>query len=110
MTYAICIRCGHPKIGALVPCHGCGFDPKDPQDAAKSIMLSDQVLGRSDLEAMADRLKRGEPLTFDPQDVERVAEVTRQVGQETKKLKAWALGCAAVVAITGAVAVLMWLR
>ena len=27
MTPAVCIKCGHEKLGALTRCPGCGFDP-----------------------------------------------------------------------------------
>jgi hypothetical protein len=84
VTYAICIKCGEAKVGALTMCPDCGFDPTLPEDGAKSIMLSDQILPKSDLEAAAARIKSGEGVTFDPESVAKIAALVPQATASTK--------------------------
>jgi hypothetical protein len=66
MTFAVCIRCGHDKLGARARCRGCGFDPGDDREAqARSLMLCDHNLSREELEAASAQIKRGASVTFD---------------------------------------------
>ena len=65
MTQAVCIKCGHQKLGALTPCLQCRFSPEEAEDQAKSILLSDHHLEPAQLEELSKRIQRGEPLSFD---------------------------------------------
>jgi hypothetical protein len=70
MTMAICLRCGARKHGAWTPCLKCGFAPKESEDLAKSVLLSDQCLEQAALEDMEQRIKAGEAIGFPPGAVE----------------------------------------
>jgi hypothetical protein len=65
VTLAICIKCGHRKIGALTLCHHCKFIPLQPDDQARSVYLSDHNLSATKLEGVAEKLRLGEPVLFD---------------------------------------------
>ena len=65
MTLAVCINCGHTKLGALTPCRRCGFLPKDAVEQARSMLLSDRKLSPHELRTAAERIGRGEPVVFD---------------------------------------------
>lgn len=53
MTVAICISCGATKFGAWVGCHNCGFQPDNPIDKAKSLLLTDHYLEPSGLNSVS---------------------------------------------------------
>ena len=57
MTVAICLQCGARKIGALVRCLSCGYEPKDEEDKAKSVFLSDHYLSNEDLCNVSEQIK-----------------------------------------------------
>src|SRR5262245_35051327 len=67
MTIAVCIRCGKMKHGAITACLACRFTPKEPEELAKSIMLSDHVCDSAALDKASETLKRGGIVEFDPQ-------------------------------------------
>ncbi|MEM1099609.1 MAG: hypothetical protein AAGH92_12570 [Planctomycetota bacterium] len=72
MTVAICIRCGTQKFGALIPCRDCGFTPESPEDQAKSLALSDHNLPLDQLNAISQRIRVGEPPTFDEASLQQL--------------------------------------
>jgi hypothetical protein len=73
MTYAVCIKCGEGKFGALVPCLKCGFTPGSPSDQARSILLSDHHADKATLDAAGAKLRAGESLEFDEPGIARMA-------------------------------------
>ncbi|MFK7958939.1 MAG: hypothetical protein AB8G96_00300 [Phycisphaerales bacterium] len=68
MTMAICIECGADKVGALVPCRTCSFDPASNDEKARSMVASDHCLGGKERLALQDRIRRGVPVGW-PEDV-----------------------------------------
>lgn len=73
MTYAICIKCGHGKLGAFTPCTKCGFVPESRSDQARSMILCDHNADRATLDAAGAQLRAGQPLTYDEAGVEKMA-------------------------------------
>ena len=82
MTLAICLKCGAEKIGALVRCRSCGFEPHEEEDRAKSILLSDHNLAKDELAGASERIRNGEELQFDEAAIQSLAEVAREVQQD----------------------------
>ena len=56
MTAAVCLQCGARKIGALVPCLSCGYEPKEEEEQAKSVLLSDHYVSKEDLANVSERI------------------------------------------------------
>lgn len=82
MTAAICLKCGARKFGALVPCRSCGYQPKEEDDQAKSLLLSDHYLSGDDLTNVSERIRSGQDVTFDPVSVQKLLEGLRVAEQE----------------------------
>lgn len=57
MTRAVCIKCGHAKLGALMRCRRYGSAPTQP-DEPRSVLLSDHDLPREKLKEAS--LRRGD--------------------------------------------------
>ncbi|MBL8892817.1 MAG: hypothetical protein JNL67_22765 [Planctomycetaceae bacterium] len=74
MTKAVCIYCGENKLGALVPCVACKTAPDTKIDRAKSILLSDHCLSVSELNFRAVRIRNGESLEFEEEQVAAFAD------------------------------------
>jgi hypothetical protein len=62
----VCLQCGLLHAGPMAPCPGCGSNPTDAQDWAKQSLASDRCHSRDELEAIAARVKAGEPFEIDP--------------------------------------------
>jgi hypothetical protein len=77
MTVAVCIRCGRIKIGAFCRCPGCGLSPTQPEDLAKSVMLSEQVCDRPALVDVSGKLMAGDSVEFDSAAVAEWVEGVR---------------------------------
>jgi hypothetical protein len=80
------------KVGAFTACLRCGFTPEQPEDLAKSILLSDRVRERADLEEASARLKAGLAVDFDPEAVADWVEFIRANPQDLRM----PLGCAII--------------
>lgn len=86
--FAICLHCGTTKELPCETCLGCGFLPTDEDDSLlKSVYLS---LGRYDtpneqsgyaleLVALAERLRRGEEIEYDGDDLRRLQKQKGEV-------------------------------
>jgi hypothetical protein len=79
MTVAVCLKCGAMKHGAWTPCPKCKHTPEDPEDKAKHVMTSDHYFSKADLEGISARVQSGQPLHFDPKQVEEFAETMAAV-------------------------------
>lgn len=73
MTVAICIRCGHEKLGAFTTCKDCHFTPELWEDKAKALTLSDHINDIADLRRIGERIKSGEPFRFDESQIAAMA-------------------------------------
>ena len=73
MTKAICLNCGEFKFGAFNECPGCGFQPSNPEQQAKHLIVTDHYRSPEELEEISRKVKAGEPLVFDPAAVEEAA-------------------------------------
>ena len=99
MTVAVCIECGAIKHGALNPCSECNFAPDDNEAKARSMIVTDHFLSRSDLDGISERIRNGQPVTY-PQDAVddyiKMFEENRNMDREAGR---FIYGCFAVVAI-----------
>lgn len=85
---AFCIQCGGEKAAPWQRCRVCGFDPTvDEMSLAKSVYLSS---GRYDtaeqarehdgeLDELARRIRSGDQIDYDPDDLERLAKQRQMV-------------------------------
>lgn len=73
-VHAICLKCGTGKVGALAQCPRCGFVPREIDDKAKSVILSDRCAPMAKLEKIAPRIASGKPMQFDESDVHKWAD------------------------------------
>jgi len=60
MTVAICFNCGEIKWGAFTLCKKCNILPKNKEDMALSVFLTDHCLDKSILNQIALSIKNGE--------------------------------------------------
>jgi len=73
---ALCINCGNRKSGVVVRCPRCGFQPLDPTDRARALLLSDRELDEALLEEAERSLAEHRPW---PYDERRVAELAHRL-------------------------------
>jgi hypothetical protein len=106
LTVAVCLRCGGFKHGAFNPCPKCGYTPDDDESLTKHLLVTDHYHSREALEAIAARVKAGEPATFDPQLL-RAAWVSKaELDATTKRLdRGCMIGCGVVLALAAAAGV-----
>ncbi len=78
MTLAICIRCGTEKVGAFTPCPQCHFMPEEPDDKAKSLMLSDHNMPADKLHAVAASIQAGNEPKF---NADALASISNELCQ-----------------------------
>ncbi len=69
MAVAVCLQCGDLRDRTTGGCPRCGYNPTDAQAWAKQSLASDQYHSRDELEAIARRVKAGEPVEFDAADI-----------------------------------------
>ena len=110
MTVAVCLRCGAFKHGAFNPCGNCGYAPDDDESLTKHLFVTDHFHSRETLEAIAARVKAGEPLTFDPETLKRLWVSKAQMDAAMERLgHMLKIGCCVYLALVGAVALGVWL-
>lgn len=63
-------------------CRSCGYEPKEEEEKAKSVLLSDHYLSSEDLADVSERIKSGQGVTFDEDSVQKLVEGVRLVEQE----------------------------
>jgi hypothetical protein len=66
MGTALCLSCGGLKGNPLKPCGTCGHIPRDPDDAAKHVLVEAMNLTPEQMTAAQDLIRRGGELEFDP--------------------------------------------
>ncbi|MBZ4419716.1 hypothetical protein [Myxococcus sp. RHSTA-1-4] len=78
MTLAVCVQCGESKVGAFTPCARCGLDPAahgtDRELQAKSLLLTDRFHPGGALEALGRKLRAGELVSFDAEQLAQLVE------------------------------------
>lgn len=68
MTISVCLTCGELKRGgAFNRCRKCGSSPDDDESMTKQLIVTDHYFPIKQLEEIAGRVKRGEPVTFNEQ-------------------------------------------
>ncbi len=102
MTVAVCLKSGAWKHRAWTPCAGCGFLPNDDESLTRHLLATDHYLNREALEAVAAKVKAGQPVEVPP-DVLKAAWVNKQ--EMERGQKRMTVGCLSVVAV---VVALVW--
>lgn len=63
MTAAICFKCGAEKFGALTQCDSCNVTPREKGDLALSLVLSEHLSSKTQLEVLAHEIRSHLKLT-----------------------------------------------
>jgi hypothetical protein len=100
VTQAICLKCGESKIGALTPCFKCGFDPKTPEDKARSIVLSSHHMDATSLENAAKAIQAGETIPI-PDDLLAGYAETIATTPEPRGAGWFVVGCLLSIGVVG---------
>ncbi len=99
MTVAVGIKCGAIKHGALNPCPECSFAPNDNEAKARSMIVTDHFLSRSDLDGIAERIRNGQPVTYPQDAVDDYIKMFEDNPIIDREAGRFIYGCFAVVAI-----------
>lgn len=111
MTVAVCLQCGEFKHGAFTPCRSCRYTPDDDESLTKHLLVTDHFHSREALEAIAARVKAGEPVEFDPQTLREAWVSKAALDAQGKRIgRGLALGCGLLLALTiaGVVLAVVW--
>ena len=92
----MCLRCGEFKHGAFNPCLKCGYTPDDDESLTKHLLVTDHYHNRETLDAIAARVKAGEPVTFDPESLQAAWVSKAALDAETKRI---GRGCTIVLGV-----------
>jgi hypothetical protein len=87
MTVAVCLKCGDFKHGAFTRCASCGYEPDDDESLTKHLLVTDHYHTREALEAIAERVKAGEPITFDPATLEAAKVSKKDLDASLKRFR-----------------------
>jgi hypothetical protein len=91
MTLAICLQCGHEKLGAFTPCPACGYDPSgDNLAEAKALLLSDHHATADELRAASAMIKEGKEVPFSRSVIDRIVAELAKAPRSAKM----PIGCA----------------
>lgn len=101
VTVAVCLRCGAFKRGAFTPCPGCRFAPDDDESLTKHLLVTDHYLTQEELQRIAQRIKAGEVVEFEPELLQQARVRKEQLETSVRRLKR---GCSIVCLIILAVA------
>jgi hypothetical protein len=118
LTIAVCLHCGELKHGAFKRCPKCGYTPNDDESLTKHLLVTDHFHRRETLEAIAARVKSGQPIEFDPEALREAWVSKEQLDAETKQLDAEikrlgrgsTIGCGIVIALAVAAVVALLSR
>jgi hypothetical protein len=69
MSVRVCLRCGvFNQEGRWFECASCGYAPEDPESLTKQLLAqADSITPQ--LEEIARRVRAGEPIQFQPEDL-----------------------------------------
>lgn len=84
MTMAVCFKCGKIKFGAFVPCPDCRAEPKNEDDLALSLAMTDHYFDMPTLEQMGAAVRDGNPPQLAPETHAQLIDSIRQVEALTK--------------------------
>lgn len=101
MTVAICIKCGNTKHGALTNCRKRGFTPHENKDKAKSMIVTDHILSRSELEQIGRRIQAGLPVDFPEDAVNNYVKLIEENPGLDKLPARFVVGCIVAILVVG---------
>jgi hypothetical protein len=82
MTMAVCYSCGEAKFGAFVACKKCNTKPKNNDDIALSLFLSDHFFEKDNLRQMGESIKNGGRFALPEEVKELVFEALDELKSE----------------------------
>lgn len=98
------------KRGALTPCLKCGYMPADIEDMAKHIIISDHYFSRPNLDEISIRVQSGQPLHFDPKQLEPfIAELKTIAKPDRKKIQLFIFRVLVVIIVSIIITILILL-
>lgn len=77
MTTAVCFKCGKMKSGPFLPCESCQALPRDEEEIAISLALTDQYLELATLMRVGVSIANGKPPELDEQSHAHMLELIR---------------------------------
>jgi hypothetical protein len=80
MTTAVCFKCGAIKFGAFVPCPECGGFPRNEDELALSLAMTDHYFDMPTLDQMGASVRDGTPPHLDPQTHAQLVAEMRSTG------------------------------
>ena len=83
MTLAICFACGAIKFGALCPCDTCGAAPKEEDELAVSLLMTDRRLSMPALKKLSADMLSGK---VRPVPDEATLEALRPAAREAQRM------------------------
>ncbi len=84
MTMAVFFKCGVIKFGAFVPCPECSGVPKNEDDLAISLAMTDHYFDMPTLEQMGASVRDGKPIQLDPDSRANLIDSIRNSGMLAK--------------------------
>jgi hypothetical protein len=99
VTIAVCIECGSIKHGALNPCTKCDYTPTDNESKARSMIVTDHFLSRSDLDGIAERIRNGQPITYPQEAVDDFIKMFEENPNIEGEAGRFIYGCFAVIGL-----------
>jgi hypothetical protein len=82
---AVCFSCGEAKFGAFVACKKCNTKPKNNEDIALSLFLSDHFFERDNLRQMGESIKNGGEFVLPDEVKELIFEALGELKSEANK-------------------------
>ena len=96
MTVAVCLKCGEFKFGTFTPCPKCQYMPNDNESLTKHLLVSDHYHDSDSLKSIADRVKAGQTIEFDPDSLQAAWVSKKDMDKQIGKLKG---GCNFILVI-----------
>lgn len=90
MTIAVCLKCGGIKHGAWALCPECEFIPDDDESMTQHLLVTDRFNTQEELAHIAERIKSGEGITFDPETLKEAWVNADDIRRQNQRMK---VGC-----------------
>lgn len=102
MTTAVCLKCGAMKFGAWIGCPECHFEPDDDESMTKHLLVTDHHYSLEELTQIAERVKSGKEITFDPETLKAAWVSAEKVRRQDSRMT---VGCVTLLVIVTLVVV-----
>jgi len=111
MTVAVCLNCGELKHGAFTKCFECGYTPNDDESLTKHILVTDHYHDQQTLKAIAERVKAGQAIEFDPDTLKKAWVSKAELNASGRRFAVgWAIFLLAIIALAVGVLAVAYFR